>query len=847
MTDTRRWMEAVAGLVCGPRYQSTDLERHQSEAVSRLVDMMLQFGGAVLADAVGLGKTRTALHAAVRLRRRVGGSLSGVGEGQNLGPIVLCVPSRLKVAWEQASSRLGLGADEVVVMTHARMSRGDFANPVGLGSVVVVDEAHRFRNPLTRRAQALEGMCEGAYVLLVTATPVVNTVWDFYHLLRLFLADHDTLAWTGMGLRDAFEAAERGAGDLTELLPLFTVRREEGTGVMGMRPSVAMSVLRYEPGEAERWLWQHLEREIRDMNFVLLRGDWPQGLFVDHVLRTWEGGGHALLCTLENLAEFHGRWLELDACGRRLERFEFNAIFGEQASQAVMPFMFAELSGEAGVDRDLVEADWRRLTMLGERTRATLDERGGVVSAVADLVRDGEKCLIFATFQRAAEGTFAALCVALGAQARVGLVTGAGARATGLGRTSAEEVLRRFAPRAHGVELPEHHDLQVLVCTDCLAEGVNLQDCSRVVFLDLPWTPQGVEQRVGRLMRAGGVTDVVRVYLPRPHTWNDTLGMRHRLSEKVEHAHRTGARFQTLSPTSSSLGPLAALTRLERLRGESEVWPGHVRGISPTWERWVVLRVLSGGHRRVRVVRQVAGGREFRLEKLIPPMVEWMARPVETDEVDEPEWAVALGESIRMELQAAAHAPVQLTQTQWALWRRLKDELREFDQGQWDALRAQLLRPLTRSQQRQLEAIQDRPVLEILRHVGRWPSFDPRVEVEVLATLELTGGPLEGSTAEDVHVQVKHRLTGGFAIVDHEAVSGEVFGLGDFGGDDQHVTEEEFVFLGGVEAVGQELLWDNEDVCGCGGVDVSEGDAEVVFVDLVGGDFAADDFTEDGV
>jgi len=52
---------------------------------------------------------------------------------------------------------------------------------------VIVDEAHRFRNPDTNRFRALARLVVGSHVLLVTATPIHNCAADLLHVLRLFL------------------------------------------------------------------------------------------------------------------------------------------------------------------------------------------------------------------------------------------------------------------------------------------------------------------------------------------------------------------------------------------------------------------------------------------------------------------------------------------------------------------------------------------------------------------------------------------------------------------------------------------------------------------------------------
>lgn len=53
--------------------------------------------------------------------------------------------------------------------------------------------------------------------------------------------------------------------------------------------------------------------------------------------------------------------------------------------------------------------------------------------------------------------------------------------------------------------------IDILVSTDVISEGQNLQDCNYVVNFDLPWNPVRLVQRVGRVDRIGSQWDVVHV------------------------------------------------------------------------------------------------------------------------------------------------------------------------------------------------------------------------------------------------------------------------------------------------------------------------------------------------
>ena len=98
-------------------------------------------------------------------------------------------------------------------------------------------------------------------------------------------------------------------------------------------------------------------------------------------------------------------------------------------------------------------------------------------------------------------------------QGRVASVSGANAR-SGVSR---ERAIHGFSPVSTGAIPPHDEDLyDVLVCTDVLAEGMNLQQCRNIINYDLPWNPMRLVQRHGRVDRIGSIHSEVylRTFFP---------------------------------------------------------------------------------------------------------------------------------------------------------------------------------------------------------------------------------------------------------------------------------------------------------------------------------------------
>jgi hypothetical protein len=143
---------------------------------------------------------------------------------------------------------------------------------------------------------------------------------------------------------------------------------------------------------------------------------------------------------------------------------------------------------------------------------------------------DGVSIVVFS--QSAA--TIAGLFRELRNDTGVAALTARGARIAG-GDVTRREALERFAPIASGVKSPrEIERISLLLTTDLLSEGVNLQDAGVVIHLDLPWTAARMEQRLGRIRRLSSTHSTVYAYGIRPSRSAELLiGLERTIRNKV--------------------------------------------------------------------------------------------------------------------------------------------------------------------------------------------------------------------------------------------------------------------------------------------------------------------------
>jgi hypothetical protein len=139
----------------------------------------------------------------------------------------------------------------------------------------------------------------------------------------------------------------------------------------------------------------------------------------------------------------------------------------------------------------------------------SLDTKRAAILAEIRKSHGGSKIVAFAQYSETVSMLFRRLAPA----GRVAMLTSHGARVAG-GALTRREAIGRFAPIASHYPSPGRAEaVDLLLTTDLLSEGVNLQDAQVVVHLDIPWTLARMEQRVGRVARMGSPHTSVYVHV----------------------------------------------------------------------------------------------------------------------------------------------------------------------------------------------------------------------------------------------------------------------------------------------------------------------------------------------
>lgn len=174
--------------------------KYQIDAINQALSILEKHNGVILADVVGLGKTIIACSIAKILKKR---------------GIVICPPTLLgdsekkDVGWEMYKDQFKLYDWEVWSLGKLEKLNEQIKTRLNNVEVVIIDEAHRFRNQDTKSYSLLKKICRGRKVILLTATPFNNSPADILSLLSLFITPKKSTITLNDNLADIFRIYQK--------------------------------------------------------------------------------------------------------------------------------------------------------------------------------------------------------------------------------------------------------------------------------------------------------------------------------------------------------------------------------------------------------------------------------------------------------------------------------------------------------------------------------------------------------------------------------------------------------------------------------------------------------------
>lgn len=509
---------------------------HQINAFCAAIQA-LKTGGIILADEVGLGKT---IEAGLVLNYVID---SGAKK------VLISLPATLRKQWEvellEKFRRQAIILDRytvehdrvniqrrlenenelsIVIASYDYSSKLIKRFPQVKWDFLIIDEAHNLRNVFhgTKRAKNLYDLTKGISKILLTATPLQNSLTDLHGLVsfidpRIF------------GSEKVFNRRFVEGGDYEELkqelLPVLyrTLRRDVGK-YMSFSKRTCVTV--------DFHLSQD-EKELYDATNAFLRRDTlysiptaNRGLIILVIRKLLASSSFALVETFEVLEKRLEKLYEGTKSAYAQEGFD---LFWGFVEDEIDEDGFNEYDDEETAEKkQAIQAELKIVRNILDlarsiKTNAKINAlKDALTSAFSHQISEGldEKAVVFTESKRTQKYIAAELRKSGYSEEDILLFNG------DFDDAMTKEIYRawqvkNFGKTNYGKSVEYKHAIvdyfkshaKVLIVTDAGSEGLNLQFCNTIINYDLPWNPQKIEQRIGRCHRYGQTHDVVAINL----------------------------------------------------------------------------------------------------------------------------------------------------------------------------------------------------------------------------------------------------------------------------------------------------------------------------------------------
>lgn len=635
----------------------------QKVAVKQAIQIVRDFGGAFVADVVGLGKSYIGAAIVKHFERT-----------DHARPLVIC-PAPLVEMWQHYNEAYQLNAR--VLSMGFLYEGGNGAGNILLDNVkyrdrdfVLVDESHNLRYPDTQRYKVLQAyLSAGARkCCFLTATPRNKTAWDVYYQIKLFHQDDKTdLPVAPADLKQFFTLVEKGQKKLPDLLAHILIRRtrnhilrwygidaktheqidqnrykeyldgrrsayvlvagkhqffpkreldtieysiedtyqglyEELRGYLGKPRKVISETLPPELTYARYGLWRYVSRDKQKHEpyaSLARAGTNLRGLVRVLLFKRFESSVYAFQETVKRLLGIHELFLQaleegFVPAGQDAAKMLYTSDYDDEAD-----FMAAlrEVSGTYdAADFDLkllrkhIAHDIAILGQILSRVEPIKPKQDAKLQTlkrrlVQEPLNTGKR-LIFTQYADTARYLYDNLLVDVATEELEVIFSGDKSKA---------KVVGRFAPKAN----PEYRlqpgetELNTVVATDVLSEGLNLQDCNKIINYDLHWNPVRLIQRFGRIDRIGSEHDKVYGFNFLPETGLErNLGLRQKLHNRIQEIHDTIGEDSAILDLTEQLNEEAMYAIYEKKGGNLSLFEDEEEEFVDLNEAEEVLRLL---------------------------------------------------------------------------------------------------------------------------------------------------------------------------------------------------------------------------------------------------------------
>lgn len=512
-----------------------DPNPHQINAFCAAIDAM-KTGGMVLADEVGLGKT---IEAGLVLRYMLE---SGAKK------VLIALPVSLCKQWElELEDKFDLSSvilDRLTVEHDAKNWHRKLADRQGVMIVItsydyssklmkrfpdvkwdflIIDEAHNLRNlNSTKRAKRLYALSGGIPKILLTATPLQNSLMDLYGLISFI---DPRIFGSEQVFRQRYMKDEDYDGLKRELTPvLYRTLRKDVVDYMHFVKRICRTVdFKLSPDEIE--LYERVNLFLKGDALYSIPAS-NRGLIILVIRKLMASSSFALVETFEVLKKRLEKLYEGTRSADAQEGFD---LFWSFVEDEIDESGFEETEDEdTAAQKTYIQAELDKVNAIIDvakriKTNSKVTALKQALEIGFSYQRDNgiaQKAVVFTESKRTQKYIAAELRKSGYSEDNILLFNG------DFDDTMTKEIYRawqvkNFGNANYGRSVEYKHAIvdyfkehaKILICTDAGSEGLNLQFCNTVINYDLPWNPMKIEQRIGRCHRYGQQNDVVAINL----------------------------------------------------------------------------------------------------------------------------------------------------------------------------------------------------------------------------------------------------------------------------------------------------------------------------------------------
>jgi len=530
-----------------------ELAEFQQIAVYRAISILNKYNGVIIADSVGLGKTYVAK------------GLLQYFDGLGKNVLIIC-PASLRSMWQNETKGIEV---KVSIISQESIGMHGLSNELtSKVDAIIIDEAHNFRNENASRFRELVRHTMGKKVVQLTATPINNSIFDLYNIMTLFIKEDEFKDKLGIAsVREVFKnyPAEKDYVDniLSEIMIKRSrnfIKKKYGKNneliVKGRKlkfPKRHIKTINYSIADVYGEdiydsIADRLERlylpVISEEKLTAQQEALIIGLVRKTFLKRLESSVEAFRKSIKKQMKYCE--LLLDSIGKGYlicKKYAMENIIQDADIDLNKTISIEEYEGDINELINNVQSDYDDFKYMFDIVSKINVNKDVKLQALINKLNGelrNKKVIIFTEYTDTARYIYESIKYK---------VEGVIEQLDGEKKKSKERIVKRFAPKANNYDVKDGEGIDILITTDVLSEGQNLQDCNILINYDLSWNPVRIIQREGRIDRVTTEFDDIYIYNFMPEDkLEDLLNLVDRINNKIKYITETiGSESKILS------------------------------------------------------------------------------------------------------------------------------------------------------------------------------------------------------------------------------------------------------------------------------------------------------------